>query len=59
MEVNIQHPLFTLVHHHHTEKQARVHSQFIQQHVQCSTTVAKILQNPVSDTFASKIKKVT
>ena len=37
MEVNVhrdQHPLFTLVHHHHTEKQTRVHLQFIQQHIQ-------------------------
>ena len=47
MEVNVHRDWHPLVDHHHTEKQTRVHSQFIQQHIQCSTTVAKIPQNPV------------
>ena len=43
MEVSAQsyhQPLFTLVQHHHTEWQTRVHSQFIQQH----TNVSCLLQ---------------
>ena len=36
-----------LVQHLHTEWQTRVHSPFIQQHIQCSTAVGKILQKPL------------
>ena len=51
-EVNIhKDPLFTIVQHHHRESQTRVYSQFIQQHIRCSTSVAKILQNPVLQEF--------
>ena len=49
MEVNVQRdhqPLFTLVQHHHTEWHADKGA-FIQQHIQCSLPVARILQNPV------------
>ena len=31
-----------------TERQTRVHLQFILQYIQCSTSVAKILQNTVT-----------
>ena len=47
MEVKAYQQLFILVQHHHTECQTRLHSQFIQQHIQCSLPVARILQNPV------------
>ena len=39
MEVNFQYPQFTLVQHQHRERQTRVHSQFMQQHMQCSYLV--------------------